>query len=221
LRPYFQHLLARQLSRPSGVIGRFALGSIWNKRNAALNDATLASLELQDDDRVLDIGFGGGYLLDKMAEKVHCGLIAGIDSSPAMVENARRRFRRAIRTGKMEIRCAQVEAIPYPGETFSKVSSVNSIFYWSDPAAGLAEIYRVLDVNGWLVLTFTCRQDLANKGFVKHGLHLFDESDMQTMLARGGFNDLHASIATDRHRRFLCMIGRKLPHHAQTRPASF
>jgi ubiquinone/menaquinone biosynthesis C-methylase UbiE len=172
LRSYFQRLLARQFSRPSGFIGHFVIGAIWNKRKAVLNDATLAGLELQDDDRVLDVGFGGGYLLCKMAEKVHRGLIAGIDSSPAMVENSQRRFRKAIHAGRMEIRCAQAEALPYPDEFFSKVSSVNSIFYWSDPSAGLAEIYRLLENNGRVVLTFTCRQDLADKGFAQQKIQL-------------------------------------------------
>ena len=56
----FQHYLACQLSNPTGIIGRFVLGPLWNKRNAKLNEVTFAHLELKEDDRVLDIGFGGG-----------------------------------------------------------------------------------------------------------------------------------------------------------------
>ncbi len=204
-----QRLLARQLSRPSGFLGRFVLGAVWNKRNAALNDVTFAGMELRDDDRVLDIGFGGGYLLGKIAEIVHSGFIAGVDASPVMVDNARRRFQETIQAGKMDLRCAQVEALPFPDESFSKVSSVNSIFYWSNPAAGLAEIYRVLKTNGRLVLTFTCRQDLAGKGFTQYGFQLFDESEVQVLLAAAGFHNLQVRQASDRHRTFIRMIGWK------------
>ena len=38
-------------------------GLIWNKRNAALNDVTLDNLDLQDNDRVLDVGFGELHFL--------------------------------------------------------------------------------------------------------------------------------------------------------------
>lgn len=205
----FERLFARQLSRPSGFLGRFVLGAIWNKRNAALNDLTFASLDLQADDRVLDVGFGGGYLLGRMAAIVQCRVIAGVDASPAMAANAQRRFKKAVLAGKMDIRYASAEGLPFSDESFSKVSSVNSIFYWANPVAGLAEAYRVLDENGRLVLTFTCRQDLADKGFAQYGLNLYNESEIQAMLVTAGFHDLQASTASDRHRAFICMVGWK------------
>lgn len=59
-----QEFVAGQLSHPTGVIGKIVLGPLWNKRNAMLNDVTLAHLELGEEDRVLDIGFGEGVGID-------------------------------------------------------------------------------------------------------------------------------------------------------------
>ncbi len=103
--------IARQLGRPTGILGWFA-GQVWNRRNAALNDTLLERLALQPTDRVLEVGFGGGYLLQRMAAQVTDGRLAGVDISPAIVAAAQNRFRRAIQAGQIELRCAPVEALP-------------------------------------------------------------------------------------------------------------
>jgi hypothetical protein len=55
--------LASQLRRPSGLVGKFLVAPILNRRNAALNVAVLEALELEASDRVLEVGFGGGDLM--------------------------------------------------------------------------------------------------------------------------------------------------------------
>ena len=186
----FHQYLARQLSKPAGIIGKLILGRLWNKRNAKLNEVTLSNLELAEDDRILDIGFGGGYLLKKAIPQVSRGLVAGLDVSPVMVENSQAQFRKYIRSGKVDIRCGQAERLPFPDAYFTKVSSVNSLFYWSDAQQGIAEIFRVLQTGGRIVLTFTERKDLENKGFSQYGIRTFDTEEVQQMLVRAGFRDV-------------------------------
>lgn len=59
-------LMARQLGHPSGLVGRLILGPLWNRRNAALNDVAFDHLALRPHDRVLEVGFGGGYLIGRI-----------------------------------------------------------------------------------------------------------------------------------------------------------
>lgn len=198
--------LAQQLSTPSGLIGRFVLGSLWNRRNAILNDTTLAQLQLVEGDRILDIGFGGGYLIGKMIPIVRSGLIAGVDVSPTMVENCRKRFKDV---DYVDLRCARAEMLPYPEAHFTKVCSVNSIFYWEDFERGVAEIYRVLREMGRVVLTYTRKKDLDKKWFAQYGIKPFDDEEVQRALSRAGFHDITSSQTADRHREFVCMAGLK------------
>ena len=60
--------LENQLGNPTGIFSTLAAW-MWNRRNAALNDTVLELLALEPTDRVLDIDFGGGYLLDRMAKR--------------------------------------------------------------------------------------------------------------------------------------------------------
>ncbi|MCL4301401.1 MAG: methyltransferase domain-containing protein [Anaerolineae bacterium] len=205
----FQRYLARQLSNPTGIIGKFVLGPLWNKRNAKLNDVTLAHLELKEEDRVLDIGFGGGYLLARIIPRVKCGWVAGIDISPVMVKRCRARHRAAIKAGRVDIQCGRAEALPYPDGYFTKVSSVNSIFYWSDTPQGVAEIYRILQEKGKLVLTYTCKRDLEKKGFVRYGVKTYEEEEVRQMLVKAGFREIKTIRSGDRYREFICMAGCK------------
>jgi ubiquinone/menaquinone biosynthesis C-methylase UbiE len=46
-----------------------------------MNELTLRLLELVPDDCVLEIGFGGGDLIDRIAPLVTRGHIAGVDFS--------------------------------------------------------------------------------------------------------------------------------------------
>ena len=205
----FHQYLARQLSKPAGIIGKLILGRLWNKRNAKLIEVTLSNLELAEDDRILDIGFGGGYLLKKAIPQVSRGLVAGLDVSPVMVENSQAQFRKYIRSGKVDIRCGQAERLPFPDAYFTKVSSVNSLFYWSDAQQGIAEIFRVLQTGGRIVLTFTERKDLENKGFSQYGIRTFDTEEVQQMLVRAGFRDVKEKRDWDKHREFICVTGYK------------
>jgi ubiquinone/menaquinone biosynthesis C-methylase UbiE len=204
-----QRYLAGQLSKPRGIAGRFVLGRLWNRRNAALNDMALELLDLRTEDRFLDVGFGGGYLLGRAIPRVERGLAAGIDASPAMVRNAQARWRAAIEAGRVDVREGRAEALPYLDGHFTRVSSVNSIFYWSAAEAGIAEMYRVLRPRGKVVLTFTCRQDLETRPFVQHVVTTYEGEEIGRMLAAAGFREIEAVRHRDHHREFICMTGLK------------
>jgi len=201
--------LARQSGHPTGLLGWFVLGPLWNRRNAALNDLALAQLDLRSDDRVLEVGFGGGYLLGRMAAAVTEGSLDGVDISLEMADFVAHRHRDLIRRRLLTVYCAPAENLPFPDRVFTKACSVNSLFYWSDPAQALAEIARVLQDRGRLVLVFTDRASLERKGFAGHGLRLHDASEGQKLLTAAGFRLLRSIDAEDRHRRFTCLVGER------------
>ncbi len=52
--------IAKQLGNPSAIVGNLILAPLWNRRNSALNDLAFDNLALSSQDRVLEVGFGGG-----------------------------------------------------------------------------------------------------------------------------------------------------------------
>ena len=200
--------IARQLGNPSGVVGRLILPFVWNRRNSVLNDVALENLALCPHDRVLEVGFGGGYLIGRMSKVVSNGLIAGVDISPAMVAFCEKHYRRLVQDGKLELKCASAEVLPFASAQFDKACSVNSIFYWQDARRAFSEFARVLADGGRFVTCFTCRQSIESKSFANHVV-LYDTSDVQQMMESVGFHQLETIHASDRHRDFVCLIGFK------------
>jgi ubiquinone/menaquinone biosynthesis C-methylase UbiE len=199
---------ARQLGNPNPLFAK-VFGPLWNRRNAALNEAAFELLALQPDDRVLDVGFGGGYLLSRMAAQVTDGFLAGVDISQALVAAGQKRFRALVAASKLDLQCARAEALPFPGGHFSKACSVNSIFYWENVPLALAELNRVLGAHGKLVLCQTSASGLAGKGFASH-VNRYEAQDVEQLLAVAGFEAIHVHHAADRYRAYFCLSGTKL-----------
>jgi SAM-dependent methyltransferase len=44
--------------------------------------------------------------------------------------------------------------LPFEDETFDKIFTVNTVYFWENPVEFLNEIYRVLKDDGTFVLTF-------------------------------------------------------------------
>jgi len=201
--------IANQLKNPDNIIGSFILGPLWNKRNAVLNDAAFDNLNLKTNDNVLDIGFGGGYLIGKIIDVVTEGYIAGIDSSRTMVNNCIKKYGKIIKSGRLNIQLAKAESLPYKDRHFTKVTSVNSIFYWEKPERGIREIYRILDKNGFFILIYTCKKDLMKKGFTRHGINTYTEDEIRSMMSASGFSNITERQLSDRYRNFIITKGEK------------
>ena len=196
------------LGSPSGWLVSHVLAGLWNRRNAALNAATFDALALDPDDRVLEVGFGGGWLLRRMAAVVENCDVSGVDISETMVSLARRRLFSQIATGSIRLFQARAETLPFLDNGFDKICSVNSMFYWDDQQVGLAELRRILRPGGRLVLCLTRKSDLETRRFARN-LTLLDEHQLVHLLEKTGFSLLEVKRLTDRYRAFHCIVGSK------------
>jgi ubiquinone/menaquinone biosynthesis C-methylase UbiE len=150
LRP----ILRAQFGQPSGILGQIAGQIMANtKSNTERTRWTLSLLDLQPEDRVLEIGFGPGIAIELASEMAPHGLIVGVDHSEVMFRQASRRNRRAIRDGKVELYRSSAEDLPRFDEPFDKIFSINSIHFWPNPAQSIDRMRRILRPGGLLALT--------------------------------------------------------------------
>ncbi len=133
--------IARQLSRPTGLIGR-VIGRLMNRHNAKMNAFAVEQLALTPTDRVLEIGFGGGVALPSLIRAA--AFIGGVDRSRDCVQWANVRYSAVVKAGRAAFREGSVEAIPFETASFEKVCTVNTVYFWPSLDAGFIEIHRVL-----------------------------------------------------------------------------
>ncbi len=157
-----QAFLSRAFGQPRGLLGRLG-GRLMARMNRPCAERVLTLLEVNPQDRVLEIGFGSGVgiaLAARVAKSV-----AGADPSADMVAQAKARNAGDVATGHVDLREAPAEKLPFNSGTFDKVFAINSMQLWADRGAGLREVRRVLEPGGRLALGFT-----ANSGQGKSGL---------------------------------------------------
>jgi arsenite methyltransferase len=180
-------LIAQQLRRPSGLVGRLFMGTLLNRVNARHIQQTIALLDLQATDHVLDVGFGGGHSFRLMLPLLSHGWLAGIDVAPIMVRQAARQFATVVRTGKLSLCLADIAHLPYPQGLFDKICTINTIYFWDDPIASLAELRRILTVDGQLVVAMEALDAQHAPGFMEYGFTRYTPDDLQHLLKQAGF----------------------------------
>lgn len=113
----------------------------------------LEKMRLVPDDNVLDLGCGSGWLSRRIGKSVSDGRVVGMDISDEMIRIARRN---SVDQQHLMFVVGEVAEIPWEGNFFSHAISVESAYYWPNPAAGIKEVFRVLRPGGsaWILINY-------------------------------------------------------------------
>ncbi len=159
-----------------------------NRHNARMNAFAVKMLALKPDDRVLEIGFGGGVTLPALF--TGAGFIAGVDRSSDAVSWATSKHARVIAAGRADFREGNVEALPYDSAAFEKVCTVNTVYFWKSLEAGFAEIRRVLARGGRVAVGFLPKERMARLNMPADIFTLRAPEDVIAALQTCGFRDI-------------------------------
>lgn len=155
-------------------------------------------------ERILDVGMGPGFLTYDLAPIVgERGLVAGVDSSPVMVELATKRCEGR---GPCEFRLGDATALPFADASFDAVVSTQVYEYVPDLAGALAELRRVLRPGGRVFILDTDWDSVvwntADPARMRRVLDAWDEhlhdphlpAKLGPLLARAGLTVTHVEV---------------------------
>jgi ubiquinone/menaquinone biosynthesis C-methylase UbiE len=114
--------------------------------------------------------------------------VEGVDLSPRMIELARRHPDNGPR---VDFRVADAHNLPFADESFARLVSVESLYYYPEPLAALREAVRVVEPGGAAYFLI----DLYEENEASHGwieklsvpVHLLTADAWCHMLERAGF----------------------------------
>jgi ubiquinone/menaquinone biosynthesis C-methylase UbiE len=144
---------AKQYSDSQKLAARARIKSKYTVAEIGWFPWVAKQLPLKPGNRVLDIGCGPGWFWAATANGLPEGLdLTLADLSPGMVQEAVERCQ-ALPFGSVQGRQADASAIPFEDGSFDAVIAMHMLYHLSDPAKGIAEMYRVLRPGGFLAVT--------------------------------------------------------------------
>jgi SAM-dependent methyltransferase len=169
-------------------------------------------LDVRRDNRALELGFGPGLAIRELKRIAVEGYVCGIDHSELMLRWARRRNADGLRRGVVDLRLGSVDELPEFDAPFDRILAVNTMLFWSEPVARLAELRRLLRPGGLIAVAHQPRgpgatdETSAAKG-----------REIAAALDRAGFSELR--LETMRLKpAVVCAVGRERSREVTAEP---
>ncbi|MCQ9635635.1 class I SAM-dependent methyltransferase [Chryseobacterium sp. WG14] len=183
-------ILAHNLANPQGEKG-IEIGEMMNASNIGMTLESIKALVIEDDEHILEIGHGNAAHVKSIISLAHNIRYTGIDISETMYYEARR-LNEAFED-QADFVLYEGSILPFKDQTFNKIFTVNTVYFWENPLAFLNEIYRVLKDDGTFVLTFAQKDFMEKLPFTAYDFKLYNNSEMEELISQSHFKRMKTS----------------------------
>jgi trans-aconitate methyltransferase len=142
-----------QYAEPRGFGGGMAgLMMLHRPSNRARARWVLSLMDIQSNDKVLDVGIGPGYSTGLIAASLGQGVVVGVDRSALMMSMAQRRLARYMKTRTVMLLQADLMDLPNFNIRFDKVVSINALQFDDGVNAQLVKLRARMAPGGYLAV---------------------------------------------------------------------
>jgi ubiquinone/menaquinone biosynthesis C-methylase UbiE len=181
--------LAKQLKKPEGDT-RKIVGDGMNKSNLHINTNAFNLLDLNENDSVLEVGFGNGKLIPELFKRANNITYCGLDLSATMVDEATTFNSDLVKDGTVELLEGNINQLCYRTNTFDKIVTVNTLYFWDKPEEVMQELKRVLKPNGKLVIGIRDKDLVKEMPFTKFGFTLYKGTEAVELAKSADFKSV-------------------------------
>ena len=178
----FSSYFSKQAKKPSGIFGRFFMSRIFDKGNLELNNFVKETLSIKKSDNILEIGCGTGSLIKIIADELENGIVEGIDFSKTMISMAKKKNKKHIGKKKAIIRLGNFDELQFENNSYDKIFSVNTIYFWKNPVITISKAFDLLKANGMIVLGFHNKEEMEKMDLDENIFQLYSLQDVINLL---------------------------------------
>ena len=174
--------LANQLRKPSGIKGQEVATSMY-QTNLSMIGHAINKLNLSDNQRVLEIGFGSGKHIPEIFDYATNLQYFGLEISELMLQEAKKYLKNRGRASQADLLLYDGQKIPSQIRDLDRIFTVNTIYFWEKPIEFIVKLYDLLRVGGKLSVTFGLKKYMEKLPFTQYGFVLYSEEDFEQLAA--------------------------------------
>ena len=181
----FVKYVGNNCGNPNGFGGKIST-KIMNLMNQGQYKSILNNIKLEPDNSILDIGFGNGYLINKLLKENIPIIIYGIEISDDMLQSVSSKNKRIIENGNLRLSLEDISKTSFKGNTFDKIYTVNTIYFWKELDKTLSEIRRILKPNGIFLNVIYTKEYLNKIVYTKYGFKKYSVIEIEEATENNG-----------------------------------
>lgn len=184
-----EHLkkLATQLSCPQNEEG-IEVANMMHDSNIGMTRKTITALNIAKGDLILELGHGNCKHLSEILTGAENISYYGLEISELMKNEAAENNIAAIQGNQASFHLYDGKKIPFSENTFDKILTVNTIYFWENPETFIQEIYRVLKPNGLFAIGFADKNFMETLPFTSYGFNLYHKEKLNSLIGTTRFN---------------------------------
>jgi len=193
----FLQQLAKQLSCPADTEG-IEVANNMHENNIGMTRKTIEALNISKGDLILELGHGNCKHLSEILNRAEHTSYYGLEISKLMQKQASEANTTAIEANRASFHLYNGSNIPFSDNTFSKILTVNTIYFWESPQDFIKEIYRVLKPGGTFAVGFADKDFMESLPFTVYGFDLYSKDKLYNLAEAAHFKIKDISSFTEK-----------------------
>ena len=182
-----------QCMKPHGEEGVETIKNM-NENHQPISEFAFKCVDVGTNDRILDIGCGGGVNIEKFL-KLTDNNVDGIDYSDVSVKESAKRNQKAIGDKRCRIIQADVSKMSIDDEVYDLVSAFETIYFWPDIENTFKEVLRIIKPGGqFMIAQGTDGNHPDDEKWLNsvEGMTVYTASELEKYLLNAGFGSVES-----------------------------
>ena len=180
-----------QCMKPHGEEGIQAIENM-NENHKPISEFAFESINVGENDKILDIGCGGGVNIEKFL-KLTANNVDGLDYSEVSLSQSVKRNKKAVEDGRCRVIKANVINMPIEDGMYDLVSAFETIYFWPDIENAFKEVSRIIKTNGQFMIaqgTDGNHPDDEKWLSTVEGMKVYTADELKRYLLNAGFSSV-------------------------------
>ena len=180
-----------QCMKPHGEEGIQTIENM-NENHRPISEFAFESINVGENDKILDIGCGGGVNIEKFL-KLTANNVDGLDYSEVSLSQSVKRNKKAVEDGRCRVIKANVINMPIEDGKYDLVSAFETIYFWPDIENAFKEVSRIIKTNGQFMIaqgTDGNHPDDEKWLSTVEGMKVYRADELKRYLLNAGFSSV-------------------------------